>query len=151
MISPCDCEIPPLTSASKAIYLSNFKFSRIQNSQKFSYLCTTHHFLPFVLEISSAFGPEALATLSDIGRLIKAEHSIDFGHSTCSGQCFYLDVGDFIVVYSICKEAGVLFLLLELSHFWHHVYTMIIMAASSEFKMVSYESQPCLVSTYCIS
>lgn len=70
------------------------------------------------METSGAFGPSALALLSDIGRLIRAEtgelkshqfllqaitvvvqqlreRSIDFGHCTCSGRCFYLDVDDF--------------------------------------------------------
>ena len=32
-----------------------------------------HYFLPFAVETSNAFGPEALSLLSDIGRLIQAE------------------------------------------------------------------------------
>ena len=44
-----------------------------QKRRKYSHLCTTHHCSPFAVDTSGAFGPEALALLSDIGWLIRAE------------------------------------------------------------------------------
>ena len=44
-----------------------------QKTEKYAHLSASHHFVPFAVETSGVFGPEALSLLEDIGRRIRAE------------------------------------------------------------------------------
>ena len=53
---------------------SGCKPSRAAKDRKvFPPQCASHHFVPFVIETSGVFGPEALSLPEDIGRQIRAE------------------------------------------------------------------------------
>ena len=44
-----------------------------QKTEKYAHLSASHLFVPFAVETSGVFGPEALSLLEDIGRRIRAE------------------------------------------------------------------------------
>ena len=44
-----------------------------QKIEKYAHLSASHHFVPFAVETSGVFGPEALSLLEEISRRIQAE------------------------------------------------------------------------------
>jgi len=44
-----------------------------QKTEKYAHISASHHFAPFTIETSGAFGPEPSSLLEDIGRQIRAE------------------------------------------------------------------------------
>ena len=44
-----------------------------RKTEKYAHLRASHHFVPFAIETSGVFGPEALFLLEDMSRRIRAE------------------------------------------------------------------------------